>query len=109
MHVQGNADGCVRRNASQASKQLTFTIRVAFSHHGAMQIEKDGVTALGNSIANSAAHVLVCLIFDWAAWPSMARNRHCDGGTGLLRKFDECTYGRTRTSIGADGSFSLQR
>jgi hypothetical protein len=39
----------------------------------------------------------------------MARNRHCDDGTGLLRKFYECTYGRTRTSIGADGSFSLQR
>jgi len=106
VQVQRHADGHAGCCSAHALEQVALAVGAVLGHHGAMQVEQDGVAARrrlddvpGELIVGSGMHR--------AAGVGHGRHRRDQRGTQALRQVDEGRHGRAHAQVVAQGVLAV--
>ncbi|SUW10539.1 Uncharacterised protein [Bordetella bronchiseptica] len=109
VHVQRHAHRDGRGDVAQAAQQIAFGVFHAFGHHGAVQVQQDGVeAAAARLVQHQAAQALVRGAVGRRAGPGLRRHRHDDFGAFAARHLDIAAQAAVGVLVGAYGALAGQ-
>lgn len=109
VHVQRHRHRRLGIDLAQAAQQVALGVFHALGHHGAVQVQQDGVVAaLADLVQHPLAQQLVGLGAGRAAGPGFGGHRHHDLGADAARHLDVAAQAAVGVLVGADGAVAGQ-
>ena len=109
VHVQRYRHRRRRIDLAQAAQQVALGVFHALGHHGAVQVQQDGVEAAAlDLVQHQPAQAFVCLGAGRPAGPGFGGDRQHDLGALAARHLDVAAQAAVGVLIGPDGAFAGQ-